>query len=87
MFGKRINSNYWETIRPVVLVVVIRCIYLFAVFFMPKYTEFGLTSTILCIKFTVFLCSFEHSPDKIKKTQNSKIKRHDNDGILFRGYC
>ena len=28
--------------------------YFVAVFFMPKYTEFGLTSTMLCIKFAVF---------------------------------
>ena len=41
---------------------------------LPKYAEFALTSTILCIKFNVFfLCCFERSPDKIRKTQKSII--------------
>ena len=36
----------------------------FAVLFMPKYTEFALTSVMFCIKFAVLSAPFEPSPDK-----------------------
>ena len=61
---------YQSLFRPVVL-VEIPCIFLmyFFIYFLPKYAELALTSTILCIKFNVFLCCFEPSPD------NKKINR------------
>ena len=52
--------------------------YLFAVFLMPKYTEFGLTSIMPCIKFAVVFFMLFWTPPPINiKIPKSQINNND----------
>ena len=53
----------------------------------PKYTELAITSTILCIKFNVFLCCFENPPPIQKKIPKSQIFAPNFQVLLKSYFC
>ena len=67
----------------------IPCIFLmyFLLDISPKYTELAITSTILCIKFTVFLCCFENPPPIQKKIPKSQIFAPNFQVLLKSYFC